>query len=294
METEHKNAASEGRTAASRRERKPRQEVNYTQPKPFYRKRLIMQLLSIAAVVLAITIGISIFFKVDTVTVTFEGGSTSKYSAATIVETADIQHGDSLLFFGKGGAASRIKKALPYVDTVRFDIQLPGTVNIIVKEKPVVYGVQSTDGAWWLMGADGTVVEKATPEQIEKSPVIEGILLQNPVVGEGAVVAEIAGGSSIATAADYREAAIRILTQLEHWELFDAVAKVDVSDLFALRLYCRSDYRVELGDSSDMEEKIGMVKGALLQMDNRGGVLRLVYNEETGKWTAVYQPWAQQ
>lgn len=296
METENKNAVSERRRPTGRKERKPRQEIHYTQPKPFYRKRLIVQLLSIAAVVLAVTIGISIFFKVDTITVTFDGDGQSKYSAATIVDTSDIQSGDSLLFFGRAGAASRIKKALPYVDTVRFDIDLPGTVNIIVTEKPVAYAVQSMDGSWWLMTADGMVVEKATPEMAERSPHIEGIILQTPTVGEAAVVAEHAGTSSIATAEDYRKAAIRILTQLETWELFDAVTKVDVSDLFALRLYCGEDYRVELGDSGDMQTKIGILKEALdrSELKGRSGVLRMVYDEEAGKWGVIYQPWSQQ
>ena len=71
METEKNNAAPTRRRKPGRRNHdKPNQEINYTQPRPFYRNRLIVQLLSVAAVALALTIGMSIFFKVDTVTVT--------------------------------------------------------------------------------------------------------------------------------------------------------------------------------------------------------------------------------
>ena len=44
-------------------------EVVYTQPKVFNRNRLIMRLLTILAVVLAFGMGLSIFFKVENVTV---------------------------------------------------------------------------------------------------------------------------------------------------------------------------------------------------------------------------------
>jgi hypothetical protein len=100
----------------------------------------------VAAVVLAVTVGVSIFFKVDTVVVT----GVSKYSAATVVEASQIQPGDSLIFFGRAGAAGRIKRDLPYVDTVRFQLKLPGTVNIIVEEKVLSYALQSSDGNLWM------------------------------------------------------------------------------------------------------------------------------------------------
>lgn len=278
------------RRPSRREERKPRPEIHYTQPRPFYRNRLIVQLLSVAAVVLAVTVGVSIFFKVDTVVVT----GASKYSAATVVEASQIQPGDSLIFFGRAGAAGRIKRDLPYVDTVRFQLKLPGTVNIIVEEKVLSYALQSSDGNWWMITADGMVAEKTTAAAAENAPTVEGVILQSPAVGKRAVAYEPDGPDSAATAADRLSAAVAILTQLEKWELFAPATRVDVSDLFALRLYCGPDYRVELGDSGDLEEKIGLVKYALPQLDGRGGVLKLQYNEEAGQWEILYQHWSQQ
>ena len=288
METERNEASARRRT--ERRARKPRPEVHYTQPKPFFRNRLVVQLLSVAAVVLAVTVGISIFFKVDTVVVT----GAEKYTAATVAEASQIQKGDSLIFFGRGSAARRIKMALPYVDTVRFQLQLPGTVNIIVEEKVLAYALQAADGSWWMITADGKVVEQTTAAAAESAPTVQGVILQEPAVGADAVAHESGGPESTVTAADRLNAAIRILAQLEKWELFAPATVVDVSDLFALRLYCGPDYRVELGDAGDLEEKIGIVKYALPQLDGRGGVLKLQYNEETAAWEVLYQTWAQQ
>lgn len=289
METERTEATPRRRT--DRRERKARPEIHYTQPKPFFRNRLIVQLLSVAAVVLAVTVGMSVFFKVDTVTVT----GANKYSAATVAEASQIREGDSLIFFGRGRAARRIKMDLPYVDTVRFELQLPGTVNIIIEEKTLAYALQAADGSWWMVTADGKVVEKTTAEAAQTAPTIQGVILQSPAIGKNAVAFEPDGSpDTVATAGDRLKAAVAILTQLEKWELFAPATVVDVSDLFALRLYCGPDYRVELGDTGDLEEKIEVVKYAIPQLDGRGGVLKLQYNEETAQWEILYQSWAQQ
>lgn len=288
METEKTGTALRRRT--NRRVKRQRPEIHYTQPKPFFRNRLIVQLLSVAAVVLAVTVGMSVFFKVDTVMVT----GASKYSAATVVEASQIQPGDSLIFFGRARAAGRIKMSLPYVGTVRFQLQLPGTVNIIIEEKNLAYALQASDGSWWMITADGKVVEKTTAADAENMPAIRGVILLDPVIGKNAVAFESDGPDTVVTAADRLRAAVSILAQLEKWELFAPATVVDVSDLFALRLYCGPDYRVELGDAGDIEEKIEVVKYAMPQLGGRSGVLKLQYNEEAAQWEVLYQPWAQQ
>ena len=55
---------SPSNTAARKRKQ---QDVVYTQPKAFNRKRFLLQLATVAAVVLALLFGMSIFFKVEEV-----------------------------------------------------------------------------------------------------------------------------------------------------------------------------------------------------------------------------------
>lgn len=267
-------------------------EIQYTQPKPFFRNRLIVQLVSVAAVVLAVTIGISIFFKVDTVLVT----GASKYSAYTIAETSQIRDGDSLLFFGRAKAAGRIKAALPYVDTVRFELKLPGTVNIIVVEKTLAYGLQAEDGSWWMMTADGMIAEKISETAAKNRPVVVGVLLKDPVIGAYAVASEQHHTETVltATGADRLAAAVEVLSQLEAFEMFSQVTRLDVTDLFALRLYCGDDCRMELGDMSVMQKKVGYLKEALVKSGNKAGVWKLVLDEAQNILKVIHQPWPQQ
>lgn len=285
METEN-NRNDRRRRRTKKSADKPRQEIEYTQPKPFFRKRLTMQLLTIAAVALAVALGVSIFFQVDTVEVT----GAQKYSALSVAEASRIREGDSLLFFGRGQAARRIKDQLPYVGTVRFEIRLPGTVNIVIEEKTVAYALQATDGSWWKMTADGVIVEKVEDED-HIGATVTGVILKDPAVGQKAVADESAQDNVTTTEANRLQAAVDILEQLEAWELFSDVTGVDVGDLFALRLYCGSDYRVELGNGQELEEKISVVKSILVDPSApESGVLKLFY--EDGNWQAQYNPWA--
>lgn len=290
MEEDHNNRTrTRDRRSVLKKRRKPQQEVQYTQPKPFFRKRLIMQLLTIAAVVLAITIGVSIFFKVDTVTVS----GASNYSALTVTDASGIEKGDSLLFFGRSQAANRIKTELPYVGTVRFEVKLPGTVNIIIEEKTVSYAVEDTEGNWWKIVSDGKVVEKLRKSAVPKTTVT-GVQLESPTVGKQAVADETAqpGETVTATQEERLQTAVDILYQLELWELFEDVTNVEVSDLFALRLVCGEEYRIELGNGDDLYEKMGVVKATLIELEekNYGAAVLTLYDED-GNWQVRCNPW---
>ncbi len=290
METENNRRSTVRRRRPGKTRQIQQQDIQYTQPKPFFRKRLTVQLLTVAAVALAIAVGTSIFFKVDTVTVS----GASKYSAQTVAEVSKIQAGDSLLFFGRGKAASRIKSALPYVGTVRFEVKLPGTVNIVIEEKRVAYALKATDGSWWKMTSDGMIVEKV--ENTDSiGPTVSGVVLKDPSVGKKAVADEEnhTQETVTATAAERLQAAVCILYQLEAYELFSDVTDVNVTDLFALRLYCGSDYRVELGSAEDLPDKVGAVKTAMVGLTNSGAmVLKPFYEDEI--WQVQCNPWTKE
>ena len=56
---------NERRKAAKKPEKKASQEVVYLPPKPFNRNRLLLHLATVTAVVIALLLGVSLFFKVD-------------------------------------------------------------------------------------------------------------------------------------------------------------------------------------------------------------------------------------
>ena len=271
---------------AARAEKKRRQAerndtpaVIYTQPMAFSRDRLLIQLLTVTAVVAALVLGMSVFFKVETITVA--GAET--YSAWAIREASGIKEGDSLLTFSKAKASAQIQAKHAYVDDVRIGIKLPDTVIIYIEELDVAYAMESTQGDWWLINSSGRVVEQVTANEAKNHTQLLGVRLEDPQVGNNAVAANevpqetLASGEPVplsVTGEQRLSSGLQILKALEANDIVGEAASVDVTSLDDVMLWYGSRYEVLLGDTTRMEYKIACMNDAILQMsDYQSGIL---------------------
>ena len=276
------------RAARAEKKRKQAQRhdtpaVIYTQPMAFSRDKLLIQLLTVTAVVAALVLGMSVFFKVETITVA--GAET--YSAWAIREASGISEGDSLLTFSKAKASAKIQAKHAYVDDVRIGIKLPDTVIIYIEELDVAYAIESTQGDWWLINSEGRVVEQVTANESRNHTQVLGVMLENPEVGNNAVAANevpqetLASGEPVplTVTGDQRlSSALQILKALEANDIVGEAASVDVSSLEDVVLMYGSQYEVLLGDTSRMEYKIACMNDAILQMsDYQAGILDISF-----------------
>ena len=271
------------RRTESSRPKTPTPAVIYTQPLPFNRDRLIVQLITVTAVVLAIVMGLSVFFRVETITVT--GADT--YSAWAVREASGISEGDKLLTFSKIRAASQIMANLPYVKGVRIGIKLPDTVNIMIEEESVVYAIKSSDGQWWMMDSDGRVVEQANNAKAATATQVLGVTLEAPTVNEKGVATEMTPSETnelgelipvSTTGAQRLTAALQILKALENNDIVGEAASVDVTSTEDIILWYGTRYQVNLGDTSRLDYKVDCMNDAILQMsDYQSGVLDISF-----------------
>lgn len=239
-------------------------EVVYLAPKPFSRSRFMLHLATVVAVVLALLLGLSIFFKVEHI----EVSGCNQYTPWQIQQASGIQVGDQLLTFGVPKASAKITNALPYVKTVRIGIQLPDTVKIEIVETQVTYGVEDTAGNVWLVDSDGKIVEQATPGS--RYTKIQGVTIENPVAGaqakahEGNRTQTNPSGETVpatVTAAQQLRTAIQIAKYLEQNEIIGQVASMDVGNLFELELWYEDRFHVLLGDTEKLNIKVSYLKG---------------------------------
>ena len=269
--------------------------VIYTQPASFNRDRLIVQLITVLAVVAAFMIGLSVFFKVKVITVS---GATV-YSPYSIQEASGITEGDNLLTFSRARAASQIRAKLPYVKSVRIGIKLPDTVNIEIKEDGVVYAIQDDTGIWWLMNSDGKVTEMANNSTASNYTQIVGVTLTDPAVGQIGVATERTAAalestdgtdaaseettlptvaSTVVTGAEKLDVVLQILVAMEDNDIVGSIASIDVTYLDDIVLWYGTQYQVNLGDGTDtvhpLNYKIACMYDAILQMaDYTTGIL---------------------
>ena len=280
------------RAARAEKKRKQAQRndtpaVIYTQPAAFSRDRLLIQLLTVTAVVAALVLGMSVFFKVGTITVA--GAET--YSAWAIREASGISEGDNLLTFSKAKAGARIQAELAYVDDVRIGIKLPDTVIIYIEELDVSYAMESTQGDWWLINSEGRVVEQITASTAGNHTQVLGVRLEDPQVGNTAEAADevpqetLASGELVplsVTGAQRLSSALQILKALEANDIVGQAASVDVTSLEDVTLWYGSRYEVLLGDTSNMEYKIACMNDAILELSEyQSGILDISFEHWT-------------
>lgn len=287
-----KNVSSALKKLTEKRKRKsghqgqPTPAVIYTEPAAFSRNRLVVQLVTVIAVVLALTVGLSVFFKVQHIYVS----GAKVYSESAITEVCGISKGDNLLTFSHARAAALIQANRPYVREVRFGIKLPDTVNIIIEEDEVVYAVKDDTGQWWLMNSSGRVVTQGTSSTVANKTQILGVNLDNPTPNEHAVAMESAPavtdttdptGETVTqitpvttTGAQRLDAALEILKALEANDIVGSAASVDVSRIDDIVLWYGTRYQVNLGDSTRLEYKIACMNSVIAQMSEyQSGVL---------------------
>lgn len=263
METKQRNKRrSRGYQAAA--------QVVYTQSRPFNKKRLILRLGTVLAIVLALIFGLSIFFKVETVSVT----GVDEYMKYAVYEASGIREGDNLLGLSKARISGRILQKLPYVDTVQIRIKLPDTVNIEVTAVDITYAVASVDGKLWQISASGKVVDMLDGADAWEFTAIEGVTLENPSIGNRAVAYEppaetLEDGAVLdaPTAAQRLEAALRIADAMEELGMLEGVVSIDVSDLSELGFNYEDRLQIQLGDQNNLFNKVSAAKSAIAQLD---------------------------
>ena len=265
----------------------------YTAPKPLRRGRFLWKLVSMAAVVAAVFMGLSVFFRVETITV----AGTDKYTPWMVRQASGVETGDALLSIGEARVASRIISELPYVDEVKVGVRLPGTVEIQITELQVTYSVEDESGAWWLISSGGRVVEQISVDKAMRYTRVEGLAIRTPE--QGSQVQAIPGrivdpGEGTAVTLDQEQAdaqlaaLIRILSALEQNRIIGEVTVIDMTDPGDIRLEFPQLLTVRLGGEERLDYKIGYLAGALEQLsDNHSGELDLTleYTED-----AVFTP----
>ena len=256
--------------------RAPREEIPavvYTAPKPLSRGGFALRLATMAAAAVAVFLALSVFFRVETITV----AGADKYSPWMVRQAAGVEPGEALLSVGEARVASRIIDKLPYVDKVKVDIRLPGTVEIQITELQVTYSIEDENGTWWLISSGGRAVEQVNLDKALGYTRVEGVAIRTPEQGQQvqAVPGQIIDpGDGTAESQDQADAdeqlasLIAVLTALEHNRIIGEVAVVDVTDVTDLRLEYPQLLTVRLGDSGRMDYKVGYLAAALQELED--------------------------
>lgn len=294
------------RRTSNTRRRRVRQQLVYTEPKPFNRNKFILQLAIVLAVVLALVVTVAIFFKVgkrvnedqqEVVAVLVAGNE--RYTAAQVVEASGIKEGDSLMGMNRSKIRARILQELPYVSSVRVGIKLPDTVNIEITESSVLYTIEALDGNWWIMSAEGKILEQTNWLDAKDHTVCDGVRIQVPEVGQQAVALEPEPQTdeegntipAVMTGAQTLEMLLQILDLLERYGILGDAASVSLADLNNVQIWYGEQFRIDMGGPEQLEKKISYAKATMNELEShRTGVIDVSFTVKPDQ--PVFTPFA--
>lgn len=116
--------------------------------------RLMLKLMLFCFMCLALTMGATIFFKVETIIV--EGNS--HYTEEEIIAATNIQLGENLFSIKQNDISKNITYVLPYIQSIEIKLHLPTGIKLVVQEQIGMVQLVTEQGIWY-MGVQGKLLE---------------------------------------------------------------------------------------------------------------------------------------
>ena len=289
------------------------------------RRRRILGVLAVLAVLAAaVLLSVNLLFKVTAFRIeNFDRttpADTGIYSGEDILNALQIEQDSNLFGFSTAAKAQQLSQALPYLDRVQVDIQLPGTVVVKVEPATERFAVPY-DGGWVILSdrlkilrlADsrpdgmlslsmtlddtfdpqvGSTVEPASynslldaPEQAASGDTAEPTPTPTATAAPEVVYLQTPASEVLQT----------LLTELHEKDLFDGITAVDIADLSRISVVYQDRVRVILGNDTNMEYKLRLAAVALTDPDEGllpadRGTLDVSMTESDGSIKAYFDP----
>jgi len=251
--------------------------MRYNRTRRRGRSRLgfLFKVLCVLALLVAITVGATVFFRVETVQV----NGNSRYTQEEVVAASGIQIGDNLYHMNKYQVAGDIREKLPYVEELSIVRNLPSTIVITVKEWDAVAQILPAD-------APATIVDEKTGEEVPVETAGEpwlisvgGKLLEQAPADS--TVMEVSGltalmpraGTALAVPQDEQDelaGLLALLTALEQRDLMGRVSRVEVEST-QVRLRYADRFNVKMPLNGDFSYHLSVVEKVIPQIDAKHG-----------------------
>lgn len=221
----------------------------------------LYKLLAFVLICGAIGLALAMFFKIEDI----EISGSSRYTNQQITAAAEVRVGDNLFFLNKYDAAARIRRQLPYVETVQFRRVLPNKLVVQVTECQDPVAIKQ-DGTVYLLCDRGNIVDTVSAAKWSQYIQIEGLTLLDPQVGAEARAA--------ATQQSVLERLLTILTLLDDKGMLHQVQVIDLSDAARITIRYADRFDVQFLWDADFDYKLDYLAAVVDKLeDNEKGTI---------------------
>lgn len=224
----------------------------------------LYKLLAFVLICTAIALALTLFFRIRTIQVS----GNDRYTREEIISAAEVKEGDNLFLMNKYNAAERIRKALPYIETVQFRRMLPDGLSIVVTECADPAAVVQ-DGKAYLLCDTGNIVDEMAASAAKGRMQVKGLTLTGPAVGTQAQAAE---GQELTL-----ERLLELMKALDSRGMTGNVSQLDMSDASQLTLRYLDRFDVYFPWDADYGYKLDYLLAVVEKLEvNEKGIINMM------------------
>lgn len=287
----------------------PRRQRRVTQAEVLRRRnrrRALGALGVLAVLALGAFVSVNLLFKVTAFRIeNFDRSTpanTGIYTEDEIIAALGIEQNSNLFGFSTTGKAQQLQTQFPYLEEVRVDVQLPGTV--VVKVRPATERFACMYSGGWVVLSDALKILRIEISQPEGLTLLSCSLPAGfaPQVGQTLTPQtynSLLEGETTATPEAARPTADETLAELcallESESLTDGVTAIDVMDQSNLSFTYQGRIVVTLGNANRLEYKVRLAAAALLDPEkgllaSDRGTLDVSYQQTDGEIRGYFAP----
>ena len=228
----------------------------------------LLRPLSLLLAAVAVVGALTLFFKVENITVT----GAVRYLADDIIAASGVETGDNLILLNRYRVSQRIYTSLPYITDVRPKLQFPDTLIIEITETRPAAAIES-GGAWWLVNSGGKILEMIdTAAAADYLPIV-GVQAESPSVSGRLRLPE----ESPMTA----ERLCELLEAMEERSMISRTDSVDLTDPKSLVLNYDGRFRVEMYYDANLPFKLDGLLGVMERLEpNETGTILMNMSDD--------------
>lgn len=236
------------------------------------RVTLLLAVLAMAAVTALLCV--FLLFKVADIQVTGD----LVYSQEEVLALCDYAIGDNLLFAPTQSQEERLESQLPYVEDAEVIKHFPNTLEIRITAAQTAASV-SSGGGWLYVSSQGKILELGA-EPAAATMQVTGFVSTAAQPGQYLQAEDATALSALQ----------EILTALTDREMITQCTRLDLTDLYDIRLWYQDRVECKLGSTAELTYKLDFAYDALINPttenrvgDKETGVLDLSYAADAHK-----------
>lgn len=205
---------------------------------------IIIRLLGFIVICCAIFFAMTVFFKIQKITIVGESPYTDEY----IIEASGISIGENTFFVNKFAAIAKIFAKCPYIDQITMRRHLPSTLEISVTKCEGI-AMFEFGGENYIIDINGKILGKK--EEGDETKYIE-ILNGEPQSGE-------IGKYINFLQKEKEKTLLNILPVLKKYDIIKETKNIDLAKLYNLTFAYKERFVVAIGSGEKIEEKIKLL-----------------------------------